>query len=62
MPTGDQWDVLKIRALKNVRIYGQGACGNVDPNKINWSMNIKYKVEGKESAKGVFIPQPDLKD
>ena len=63
MPSGTNWDVLKFKAKRNVRIHGQGACGPIRSQANNtWSMNIKYRINDQDSSTCVFTSSPELRD
>lgn len=63
MTSGDNYDVLKFRAKRAVRILGQGGFGPVaSKDSLNWSFGIKYHFNGQDSPVGEFKPEKDMKD
>lgn len=64
MPTGTNFDALKFKARRAVRIIGIGAFGPITSrHNLNWKLGIRYKLEGgEESAWGIYTPQESDKD
>jgi hypothetical protein len=57
MPTGSSWDILKYKAIKNVRILGHGVCGPIESGRQDgWTMMLKYEIDGQVSERKEFKP------